>query len=390
MTAVQPVIDMDTHVGPSLELLKEHADTELLERWDELAPFTNTTTDSGTTTRSTLRVNPIPYRRALRTPSSDEHGVGPGGKGALDNKTVARGTGTPSPGVQHDNPKGRLDDMDLEGVDVHVIIPGTWGLAATAIDQDLALGLYDAYHRYAADYCSADERRLKSLILAAASDPERAATTIRQLGDNTWVCGVALMLPEGTPVDDPGLDPIWDAMGEFDLPLVYHSFFYEAPYFPGYRDIWGNLAVARTAAHPWGAQRIVAYLLLSGMFDLWPKLRIGFSETGAGWLPYWLLRLNMMAEYLPSAVADTKRTPVQYARDGHVYCGIQLYEGPDMAKAIVDVVGDGVLMYQSDYPHGECEWPHSVEHARRWEDVLGADVMAKLMGGNAARFLRLT
>ena len=42
-------------------------------------------------------------------------------------------------------------------------------------------------------------------------------------------------------------------------PSLYHSFFYEPPYFPGYRDVWGNLAVARTAAHPWGAQRILAY-----------------------------------------------------------------------------------------------------------------------------------
>ena len=74
-------------------------------------------------------------------------------------------------------------------------------------------------------------------------------------------------------------------MADADLPILHHSFFYEPPYFPGYRDVWDNIVVARSAAHPWGAQLIVAYLLLSGVFDRYPNLRIGFSETGVGWLP---------------------------------------------------------------------------------------------------------
>ena len=178
-------------------------------------------------------------------------------------------------------------------------------------------------------------------------------------------------------------------MVDADLPLVYHSFFFEPPYFPGYRDVWGNLAVARTAAHPWGAQRILAYLLLSGMFDRWPTLRVGFAETGAGWLPNWLLRLAFMAKYLSTSVPETKYTPLEYAQRGNVFCGIQLYEGAVMAKAINDICGDGVLMYQSDYPHSECEFPDSVKTVMAWAPTLGEAAMPKLMGGNAERFLRL-
>ena len=54
----------------------------------------------------------------------------------------------------------------------------------------------------------------------------------------------------GLPVDDPDLAPIWEAMDETNLPYCHHSFFYEPPYFPGYRDIWGNAVVARTLASP--------------------------------------------------------------------------------------------------------------------------------------------
>ena len=100
------------------------------------------------------------------------------------------------------------------------------------------------------------------------------------------------VLPEGLPVDDPDLEPIWQAMDEADLPIMHHSFFYEAPYFPGYRDIWGNVAVARTAAQVWGAQRLMAYVLVSGMLDRYPNLRVATVETGHGWLPHWIIRLT--------------------------------------------------------------------------------------------------
>jgi predicted TIM-barrel fold metal-dependent hydrolase len=49
------------------------------------------------------------------------------------------------------------------------------------------------------------------------------------------------------PVDDPDLEPIWAAADEADLPIMYHAFTIETPYFPGYRDIWDN--------PPWAAAR---------------------------------------------------------------------------------------------------------------------------------------
>ena len=77
----------------------------------------------------------------------------------------------PAPDVSNLNSAGRLDDMDTEGVDVHVIIPGTFANAATALDAELATELYEAYHRYVAEYCSVDIDRLKATILPAGTRP---------------------------------------------------------------------------------------------------------------------------------------------------------------------------------------------------------------------------
>ena len=143
-----------------------------------------------------------------------------------------------------------------------------------------------------------------------------------------------VLLPEGMPVDDPSLAPIFEAMDDADLPFVHHSFFYEPPYFPGYRDIWGNLAIARMASHPWGAQRLLAYVTLSGMFDRYPTLRIGFAECSGSWLGGWLNRMTYQADYLASRLPETKRTPIEYALDGRIFCGVELDEGPDVVKGL--------------------------------------------------------
>jgi predicted TIM-barrel fold metal-dependent hydrolase len=291
-------------------------------------------------------------------------------------------------GIQHANAAGRLRCMDREGVDRNVVIPGTFATAATALDVSLAKEMYAAYHRYLDAYCSTDADRLKATILAPGADPAWASEEIRRLGKKSWVAAVTPLLPEGLPVDDPDLEPIWQAMQEHDLPILHHSFFYEPPYFPGYRDVWGNMVVARTAAHPWGAQRLLAYLLLSGLFDRYPSLRVGFAETGAGWLPFWVHRLRMQAQYLRGSVPELRCDPVEYVQSGRVFAGIEFYEGEAIARTVIDTLGDGVLMYQSDFPHPQCAYPSSPDEILAWQGI-GTTAMAKLLNGNAERFLRI-
>jgi predicted TIM-barrel fold metal-dependent hydrolase len=390
------VIDVDTHVTPSKEVLLRYADQKLLAREADLAPYTRTMTPvpgrgHPTTPYEVLRVNPRPYKRVAGMKDDAEVvSQGAGGRGELEGRVENVATGKPRDNIQHDNSAGRLLDMDIEGVDMNVLIPAPWAPGTTGLDRDLGIGLIDAYHRYQADFCSVDSRRLKGLILAPCMDPAYAAKTIKELAGEDWVSAVWPLLPEGMPVDDPDLEPVWAAMDEADLPLLHHSFFYEAPYFPGYRDIWGNPVVARTAAHVWGAQRIISYVLISGMLDRYPNLRIATVETGHGWLPHWIIRLNSQVKYVKGGVRDDlKHTPLEYVEMGKVFCAIEAHEGPDLTKSVIDILGDGVLMYASDFPHPECMFPEHTDHVLAWKDKLGEPATRKLMGGNASKYLRL-
>jgi predicted TIM-barrel fold metal-dependent hydrolase len=378
------IIDTDTHVGPNVETFEKYASPALRDRWDELLPYYMAVTEG-----HHLSIDPIPYKRAMNQSSDPEKAAGAGEKGALQGKTTPLWTVRPQPEVNNLNVLGRIEDMDAEGSDVHLIIPATWSTAASRLDWELARELYDAYHRYLDDYCGTDPTRLKAAVMAPAMDPDWSAEQIEKLAAKPWVAAVTPVLPEGLPLDDPALEPIWAAMNAVDLGILHHSFFYEPPYFPGYNDVWGNVVVARTAAHPWGAQRLLGYFLLSGMCDRYPNLRIGFAECSAGWLPAWITRLEGQAHYLRSALPEVEHTPMEYTRMGKVYVGVEPYEGAAMAKAIIDVCGEDVLMFQSDYPHGQCMFPTTPDAILEWEPVLGEQAMRKLMWDNAARYLRM-
>lgn len=391
------VVDVDTHVTPSYEILLEYGDAELRDRKAELEPYVRVTTPTPgrghpTHDYGVVRVNPYPYNRVAGHKEEDDPSTkGAGARGALEGRVENLAVKPIADRIQHDNAKGRLENMDVEGVDIDFIIPGTWAPGSSALDPSLAQAMHRSYHRYMQDYCSADPRRLKGMLLVAAADPEGSAKMIEAHADEEWLAGAWIVLPEGLPIDDPDLNPIWGAMNEVNLPIVHHSFFYEAPYFPGYRDIWGNAAVARTAAHVWGAQRMISYIMVSGMLDKFPNLRVGTVETGHGWLANWIIRLTSQVNFVKGGVlpSDLQHSPAEYVEMGRVFCGVEQHEGALMTKAVIDILGDEVLMYQSDFPHPECVYPNSTDAVIAWEPTIGEGAMRKLMAENACRFLRL-
>jgi predicted TIM-barrel fold metal-dependent hydrolase len=388
-----PIIDVDTHVDPSADVLEHYSSSQLRERWQELSPYIIEQYPDRPGERRVFRVRPIAYRRRPGTRLEEAGKVAERpafGVGGVK-QAVSQGRGQIAVAdVSDRDSRLRLKDMDVEGVDQHLIIPGVWASACTALPFDLATLLYDSYHRYMEDYCSSDIRRLRGVMLVSGQDPESAAASIRRFGQDPW-CGAAqLVLPEGLPVDDPGLEPIWQALHDLDLPLVVHPFTYEPPYFPGYRDIWDNIVVARTAALPWNAQRFVAYLILGGVLDRWPRLRVAFMETSAGWLHWWLKRLDMNMHYLSHAVDLPAKGLLDYVRDGQVSCAIELYEGADTAKALIELCGDECLLYSSDYPHSESQWPDSPSVVRGWSSVIGEAAVRKILYENPRRYLART
>ena len=389
------VIDMDTHVNPTLDVLLHYADRDLQSRKGDLKPYTRVIKprqgrgeSEDEEQVSMFIIKPIRYSRIagekLAPPENADGANDLFGRTRMATRTPVKA------GVLDYNSQGRLQDMDVEGRDIDFIIPGTWSYGVAELERDLARGFYQSYHRYMSEYCSADSRRLKSMVLAPANDPEWAAQTIREQAKKDWVAAMWPVLPEGLPVDDPDLEPIWQAASEADLPIMFHSFYVEPPYFPGYRDVWDNSVMGRTAGQTWGAQRFLSFVMMGGVLDRYPNLRIGLLESGHGWLPHWLLRLTRQIEYVQGSAPHLKHSPMEYAQMGRIFCGIDLSEGLAMTKAVIDVLGNDILMFQSDYPHPETIFPDHTDAVLAWKEAIGETATQKLMWENGYRFLRLT
>ena len=387
------IIDMDTHVNPSHEVLCKYVEPSLRPRLAEFDPYLRKREISGVTS-SGISFGAIPYDRLPgEAPKAEDDAIVPGGRSALEGRAGNTHRSPVQEGVSDENSAGRLIDMDKEGRDIDYIIPGTWATTLTALpDMDLAEGMYRAYHNYMQEYTSVAPDRLKSGIQVPGADPEWAISEIKKWGNAPWAAAVWVHLKEGLPIDDPSLEPIWQVVNDLNLPYVHHSFFFEPPYFPGYHDIWGNTVVARSAAHPWGAARLFSYVILSGMLDRYPNLRFGACEVGHGWLPNWLIRLGFNKSYVQGVTPDLKYTPIEYAQMGRVMCGAEPFEGPAMTKACLEILGEDCLMHQSDYPHGQAWFPETAKEVMEWDiwPQFSKDSLKKHMYDNAANFLRLS
>ncbi len=397
------VVDMDTHIGPSMEILEQYVEPSFRPRLKELDPYRRARTLPDGRTATSLGFAPIPFNRiAGQAPSDDDITAVAAGRNPLDGRVSGfRSEGQSRVGhhrvpvralTQEDNSDGRIADMDDEGRDIDFMFTGPWVAGIMMLeDPTLAEGLYHAFHRFLGDFTAKYPDRLKSHAVIPGTDVEWGVTELKAIANERWLSGVWIQLPEGKPIDHPDFDPLWDTMNDLDLPLVHHSFFTDYPYFPGYRDMWGNAAISRAAAHPWGAARLFSYLACSGLFDRFPNLRCAVAEVGHGWLPQWAIRLGEMLDYVKGTTPPLKYTPAEYIQQGRFLCGAEPMEGPKMTKACIDILGEDWLMHQSDYPHGESYFPDTAQMIIDWPiwEEFGEAALRKHMGGNAEKFLRI-
>ena len=376
------VYDADTHVNPAAEVLEQYVDSGFRSRLPELAKYRAPVSRGvdGSDGLHNYRVATKFYRRILGEAAPRESFTG--------RESRWRGNKMPRPGVQDDRPDNRVEDMDDEGTDIHFLIPGSWLSLHDLPDPCFEVAMIRAYHRHMADFCGQFPSRLKGLIVASARAVDEAAREIREWGNSPWAVAVKPLLPRDIPADHPNLEPIWRAAQDHDLPIAHHSSTWNPPYYPGYRDVWDNIFLGRMASHPWGAMRFVASFIGGGIFDRYSSLRMGVLECGFGWLPFWARRMDEQAAYV-GGTAQLKHRPSEYITSGRFFCSIERQEGEDMFNTVTGFLGDEVLMYASDYPHSECQFPNSVDNILAWSS-LDADRRKKLFWDNANRFFKQT
>ena len=153
----------------------------------------------------------------------------------------------------------------------------------------------------------------------------------------------------------------------------------------------------------WGAMRTSGTMLswiFSSMFQRFPKLKIVLSEGEIGWIPYYLERAEQVldkqrhwvkrgVQFMEHATtdADVDTLDVRATFREHVFgCFIDDAHG----IASINEIGEDNIMCETDYPHSDSTWPHSIQVAKHRVGHLPAETQYKLLRGNAERVYRFT
>jgi len=279
----------------------------------------------------------------------------------------------------------RLPDMDEMGIDTAVLFGGHCLLVSGFVESPaIATTTFNAYNRYLAQYCSTDRDRLTGAAMLAMLSPKEAADELRRaVSEDGFVAGV---VPphhaNGTTLDDESLNPIWEAAQELDVPICIHTLgtqinpLRSTIKFRNVDDAYGSIPSMIALGH----------VIMGGVLDRYPDLDIVFLETGAGWVPYFMDRLQSGYETFTLAANRLPRDPEGYVKSGHLYFAIE----PDEAllPAVADIVGADQLVLGSDYCHPEGKCPYTMKILAERAD-LADDVKAKILSDNPARLYRL-
>jgi predicted TIM-barrel fold metal-dependent hydrolase len=298
------------------------------------------------------------------------------------------------------DPKVRLEVMDRFGIDAQVIFPSGIGLGGQflAADDDVLNRLvFELYNDRQAEIQAESANRLLPLPLMPAYDVDACVTEAKRVAA-MGARGVN-MTSDPHDLGAPDLasrewDRFWETCVELQLPVHFHigasvtgmTFFGSYPW-PSHDDDT-KLAIGGTLLFI-GNARVVTNLILSGMFDRHPDLKMVSVESGCGWIPFILETLDYeMAENAPDSLKRLKKLPSEYFQS-NLYATFWFENNFGRLADLIDTVGSDNIMFETDYPHPTCLYPDPLEAVEAKMSVLDADTRNKILGENARKLYRL-
>ena len=280
------------------------------------------------------------------------------------------------------DPVARLADQARDGVAAEIIYPTVGMALCNHKDFDYKKACFDAYNRWIAEYCDAAPRRLLGCGQTALRTPEEGIEDLKQIR----ALGLrGVMLPGNPAVEDyhsPVYDRFWEAAIETGLPLSFHiltsrtdSAWARGPAMNGF------LAIIR------GCQDIMGTLILGGVFERHPALKVVCVEADAGWVPHYMYRMDhyYTRHRYSMKAAPLQRLPSEYFRE-HIYV---TFQDDWVAFRMIDMVNPARLMWANDFPHSDSTWPWSQDVLREQTAHLTEEQKHLILHDNVAELYHL-
>jgi len=293
------------------------------------------------------------------------------------------------------DPAARLALLDADGIAQALLYPSL-GLQweGEVDDPAYALAHTRAYNRWIEEFCAGSGGRLVPIAHLTLGDADAAAAELRRAVRAGARGGFLLPFTlDGVPHGHPAHDALFAAACELDVPIAIHTgidpparslhrrfdelTWPEAIPFPGawYLQVMFAQAV----------QQAFTTFFQYATFDRFPALRLVVLEAGAGWLGFWMDRMDALYRSSLRVTIALREEPSFYVRR---QCWISGDPDEGVLPLIIGYVGADRFVWATDYPHSDHDATYMTE-LRELAGRLPVDDRRKLLGGNVATAYRL-
>ena len=232
---------------------------------------------------------------------------------------------------------GRLKHMDELGIDVQVLYPSLF-LRPLTSKPEVEEAICHGYNQWLIDICGKAEGRLRWVAAVPMMNIERAVAEARFAKAN-GACGI---FSRGL-IDDKRLSnsfffPLYEEAERLDLPICVHA---STGNFDWVQLFEGESGFARFKVPVLSAFHSIVH---DGIPQKFPKLRFGFIEVRAQWIPYMAIELARRFE------RDSRKNTQSIIRDNHIYVTCQT---DDDLPYVLKYSGEDNIVIGSDYGHAD-------------------------------------
>jgi aminocarboxymuconate-semialdehyde decarboxylase len=268
----------------------------------------------------------------------------------------------------------RLKAMDAQKVAVHALslMPPMVYWADGALGLRLARIVNDAL----AEATRAYPDRFMGLATLPLQDPEAAVAEVARAVTKLGCRGIYLGTNvRGKELTDPLFLPVFERIHALGVPIFLHPL-----------NVIGAQRLTSYYLHnllgnPFDTAVAAANLIFSGLLDRFPKLTICLPHAG-GAFPYLIGRLNHGWK-VRQECRSVKKPPLSYLRR---FTYDTISHAPESLRYLIDLVGADRVMLGSDYCF-DMGYERPVKAVTALK--LSRNDEEKILGGNAARLLRL-
>jgi uncharacterized protein len=294
-----------------------------------------------------------------------------------------------APRAVHD-PAERIRDQDRDGIAAEVIYT-SMGMPLFGLgDAEFRAACFRAFNDWATEYCGYDLKRLIPLGLITLEDIPAAVAELERIKKRGMV-GAMIWgeAPAERPYSSPDYDPFWAAAQDLDMSLSLHILTGAKgtaghaskvlnPNMKGVEFMTGVISMI----HP--IERSLTSLVIGGVFERFPRLKIVSAENDVAWIPFFLFRID---KYAARGIQSIKlpMKPSEYIKR-NVYA--TFIDDPVFVN-LLDWYPPDNIMWSSDYPHGQATFPRSQDYVARHLNKISETDRRKIVRDTAAKLYGL-